>query len=353
MGDKRKRSQAVGDDDIAEAAGVTNSKKIKKSSSGKEKKDKKSSKDGKKRRKDEAKEVNGDETPIPEIDVKSEEKKKKEKRDKKEKKEKKEKDKKEKKAKDRSKKDTVKETTETNGSSIENSDKQNYQLPNPEMNGELKKEKKKKKDKKAQKESKDTNEEPKEEVNGDATVAEPPTSSEQDITIPPEEDDHIHPDRKQGRFIVFISNLPYTADYDAVSKHFAKLQPAHIRVPQERGGKKGRGFAFVEFAHYDRMKTCLKLYHHTMFDDGKSPARKIGVELTAGGGGSSEARKTKIMEKNQKLNEERARSAKEAAKRKRIEEKKNQGSQQNGDENGTEESNGLDDIHPSRRTRFQ
>lgn len=28
------------------------------------------------------------------------------------------------------------------------------------------------------------------------------------------------------------------------------------------------------------MQTCLKLYHHSSFDDGKSPARKINVELT-------------------------------------------------------------------------
>ena len=28
------------------------------------------------------------------------------------------------------------------------------------------------------------------------------------------------------------------------------------------------------------MKTCLKLYHHSIFDDGKYPPRKINVELT-------------------------------------------------------------------------
>lgn len=43
---------------------------------------------------------------------------------------------------------------------------------------------------------------------------------------------------------------------------------------------KCRGFGFIEFDHYDRMKTCLKLYHHSMFDDGKYPPRRINVELT-------------------------------------------------------------------------
>lgn len=103
--------------------------------------------------------------------------------------------------------------------------------------------------------------------------------------------------RKSQRFIVFISmfifthclglplltsagNLPYTATQESVTKHFEKLQPTSVRVPLERGGKKGRGFAFVEFAGFDRMKTCLKQYHGTMFEDGDKPARKIKVELT-------------------------------------------------------------------------
>lgn len=44
--------------------------------------------------------------------------------------------------------------------------------------------------------------------------------------------------------------------------------------------KKCRGFAFIEFENYDRMKTALKLYHHSNFDDGKYPPRRINVELT-------------------------------------------------------------------------
>ncbi|EGD86161.1 hypothetical protein H112_07089 [Trichophyton rubrum D6] len=150
--------------------------------------------------------------------------------------------------------------------------------------------------------------------------------------------------RKSQRFIVFISNLPYTATQESVTKHFEKLQPTSVRVPLERGGKKGRGFAFVEFAGFDRMKTCLKQYHGTMFEDGDKPARKIKVELTAGGGGSkSEARKMKILEKNQKLKEERARDAQEAKRAKTASATTNGA--------GTSAADDQSHIHPSRRAR--
>lgn len=58
------------------------------------------------------------------------------------------------------------------------------------------------------------------------------------------------------------------------------------------------------------MLTCLKLYHQSDFDDGKSPIRKINVELTAGGGGAkSEHRKEKLRVKNERLGEQRKRRA--------------------------------------------
>jgi nucleolar protein 6 len=43
---------------------------------------------------------------------------------------------------------------------------------------------------------------------------------------------------------------------------------------------KSKGCAFVEFNRYDRMKTCLKLFHLSSFDDGVSAPRKINVDLT-------------------------------------------------------------------------
>ena len=40
------------------------------------------------------------------------------------------------------------------------------------------------------------------------------------------------------------------------------------------------GTCFVEFDRYDRMVTCLKKYHHSVFPDPKKKeGRKINVEL--------------------------------------------------------------------------
>jgi nucleolar protein 6 len=109
------------------------------------------------------------------------------------------------------------------------------------------------------------------------------------------------------------------------------------------------------------MKTCLKLFHHSTFDDGLSAPRKINVELTyvswhfflsncyrdmdwradcrAGGGGNTKERKAKIQGKNEKLNEERYRKIQEEAKAKL--------------EKAPEGGKTIDEsaIHPSRRGR--
>ena len=126
------------------------------------------------------------------------------------------------------------------------------------------------------------------------------------------------------RFIAFIGNLPFTTTTEIVAKHFSKIKPTSIRhlspkpndpLPKGHRSKDpkptSKGFAFLEFDNYDRMRSCLKLYHHSTFDDGISKARKINVELTAGGGGRGEGRKEKLKAKNTKLQEQRQRRAKQ------------------------------------------
>ncbi|TAQ88193.1 hypothetical protein B7494_g3509 [Chlorociboria aeruginascens] len=125
------------------------------------------------------------------------------------------------------------------------------------------------------------------------------------------------PEGKASRFIVFVGNLPFSATTESIQKHFASVKPKSVRhLTQKDEPTKSKGAAFVEFHGYDSMKTCLKLFHHSTFDDGVSPPRKINVELSAGGGGNSKDRRSKIDSKNRKLNKERSQRIQEEQKAK-------------------------------------
>ena len=194
---------------------------------------------------------------------------------------------------------------------------------------------------------------------------------------------------KAHRFILFVGNLPYKTSDAALRTHFKSLEPFTLRHRTEPKMGKSKGFAFLEFENYDRMKTCLKLYHHSMFDpekaeagvdeadaegegrhdkkakkvkDGKH-ARRINVELTAGGGGKAEGRKEKIRVKNERLGEQRQRRA--DAEKKEREKKAKEDGEANGVEPAkkkqkktkiVEETNvggeALPDVHPSRLARI-
>lgn len=87
--------------------------------------------------------------------------------------------------------------------------------------------------------------------------------------------------RGRDNLTTSTGNLPYSANKESLEKHFEKISPAEVRVATKKEAPtKCRGFAFIEFDNYDRMKTALKLYHHSTFDDGKYPPRRINVELT-------------------------------------------------------------------------
>lgn len=145
-------------------------------------------------------------------------------------------------------------------------------------------------------------------------------------------------EKAPARFIVFVGNLPFSATVASITAHFAAVHPVSVRnLTQKDDPTKSKGCAFVEFEGYDHMKTCLKTYHHSEFDDGKSAARKINVELTAGGGGNTKVRKGKIAEKNEKLTEQRTRRIGEEEKQKLV-------------KRGVTEED-QSGIHPSRRAR--
>jgi nucleolar protein 6 len=211
---------------------------------------------------------------------------KKEKKDKKDKKEKKEKktdeekaEKKEKKDKKRKAKelDTTAETDEAATPSNPEPATEEAATANGDASTDKKsKSKKDKKDKKDKKKKSSKTAEPSAEPT-------PATNTTDDPSAEAEEDPTANgtANGKSNRFICFVGNLPFTATADAVREHFATLQPTSVRLLTQRDQPtKSRGIAFVEFAGYDHMKTCLKKFHHTEFDDGKSAPRRINVELT-------------------------------------------------------------------------
>jgi len=175
-----------------------------------------------------------------------------------------------------------------------------------------------------------------------------------------------------ARFIAFVGNLPYDVTIDQVKAHFSSIIPSSVRLSTNKDTGKGKGFAFVEFDNYDKMKTCLKLYHHSLFDPDakqkdivggaqddheqtetgakKGKGRRINVELTAGGGGKSKERKAKIKTKNHKLGEER-----ERRRVKDMEERDKIGPKQKAPietgANATEVKDTRGAIHPSRLSR--
>lgn len=171
-----------------------------------------------------------------------------------------------------------------------------------------------------------------------------------------------------ARFIVFVGNLPYDATAEQIRQHFIKIAPTSVRLSADKKTGRGKGFAFLEFDAYDKMKTCLKLYHHSIFDppletgdgeaqDKRQRGRKINVELTAGGGGGkSKDRKAKIKTKNEKLEEERARlRLKEKAEKDKAGHKKKEAPGTGANAAQSSETGNGDHaaIHPSRLSRMQ
>ncbi|OCT53105.1 RNA binding protein [Cladophialophora carrionii] len=229
-----------------------------------------------------------------------------------------------------------------------------------EPDGEMKRSKKDKKKAKKEKDDGDKKKAKKESDDGDEHKAKK------------EKDDG---DKKSApaRFICFVGNLPYDATLDQINAHFSKIAPTSVRHATEKASGKSKGYAFLEFDHYDKMKTCLKLYHHSIFDpeakgegkdaadaqqddkeqtktSGKQKGRRINVELTAGGGGKSKARKARINSKNQKLEEERGRRRlKEKAEREQGS-RKHKAPPETG-ANTVEVKDTRGDIHPSRLSR--
>jgi len=77
--------------------------------------------------------------------------------------------------------------------------------------------------------------------------------------------------------------------------------PPAVRLMTVKDTLKSKGCAFLEFTHSNALLQGLKL-HHTQLD-----GRQINVELTAGGGGKSTARISKLKQRNAQLGRQRDR----------------------------------------------
>jgi len=98
----------------------------------------------------------------------------------------------------------------------------------------------------------------------------------------------------KSRYIAFVGNLPFDTTEEELKDYFKCIGDLHIRMRHSKEGK-FRGFAFVECENNDQFQKLL-LLHHQSFKN-----RKVNIELSAGGGGNSNSRKSKISKKNQKL----------------------------------------------------
>ncbi|KPV72137.1 uncharacterized protein RHOBADRAFT_55976 [Rhodotorula graminis WP1] len=138
------------------------------------------------------------------------------------------------------------------------------------------------------------------------------------------------------RLLLFVGNMPYKVTVDEIKEHFKPcgevpavrlLTPKTAPSPSSSSSATttpvapaSKGCAFLDFTSATALQSALRLHHSTLSH------RKINVELTAGGGGNSAARKLKIDEQRKKLTAEREK----ATKNKRLRE----GESENGDKTG-------------------
>ncbi len=100
---------------------------------------------------------------------------------------------------------------------------------------------------------------------------------------------------------MFIGNLSYKAKMPEIESFFNKKcggrgSVISVRILSDKKTGKSKGFAFVEFKDEESFNKGLDCHHKILGN------RRINVEMTVGGGGStSSARKDKIIKKNEWL----------------------------------------------------
>lgn len=103
---------------------------------------------------------------------------------------------------------------------------------------------------------------------------------------------------QKKRWIVFVGNLAYTTRKKHLYKMFHKCDVLDVRLSTDKLTKQPKGCAFVEFGN------PADIHHALGYDGHMLKGRKVNVELTAGGGGNTKARREKIETKRKQLAQE-------------------------------------------------
>lgn len=96
------------------------------------------------------------------------------------------------------------------------------------------------------------------------------------------------------RYILFFGNLSEASTHEDLINHFQKrgVPIKELRLLTYKDTGKPRGCAFADFENERCLMNALKFHRSVL--NGKT----INVEVTCGGGGSSQRRKSKILDKN-------------------------------------------------------
>jgi nucleolar protein 6 len=94
------------------------------------------------------------------------------------------------------------------------------------------------------------------------------------------------------KFIAFFGNLAFSTTVQDIKTFLGEEADSfQIRLLTKKGSNESRGAAFVEFPTAAALQTALALVGTSL------NGRSVRIEPTVGGGGRSEARKTKLTEK--------------------------------------------------------
>ncbi|XP_071942040.1 uncharacterized protein [Antedon mediterranea] len=102
--------------------------------------------------------------------------------------------------------------------------------------------------------------------------------------------------KSHKHYCLFIGNLPYGVTKEEIENHFETAGTViAVRLATEKATEKPRGFGYIEFKTSSEFMNALSL-HHTVLK-----GRKINVEMTMPGKGTSQMRKERLKWKNKSM----------------------------------------------------